>query len=152
MGFIMKNAGHLLNTIPTMVEENFPKDFKEWMDSNVVSKWNAPSVNILEKKDAYILEVAAPGFRKEDFNISYKNEHLVISAERRTSEEEVTEDKGKYTRREFSYGRFERTFKLPEKWIEKDKIQAKYQDGILNITVSKKAEGDSENEHKIVVE
>lgn len=152
MGFIMKNAGHLLNTIPTMVEENFPKDFKEWMDSNVVSKWNAPSVNILEKKDAYILEVAAPGFRKEDFNISYKNEHLVISAERRTSEEEVTEDKGKYTRREFSYGRFERTFKLLEKWIEKDKIQAKYQDGILNITVSKKAEGDSENEHKIVVE
>ena len=152
MGFIMKNAGHLLNTLPTMVDENFPKDLKEWVDSNVVSKWNATSVNILEKKDAFIVEVAAPGFRKEDFNISYKNEQLVISGERRTSEEEVTEDKGKYTRREFNYGRFERTFRLPEKFIEKEKIQAKYEDGILNISISKKSEESSENEHKIVVE
>ncbi len=152
MEFFMKNAGHLLNTLPTVVEEKFPRDFKEWMDSNIVSKWNAPSVNILEKKNAFLVEVAAPGFRKEDFNVSYKNEHLTISAERRSSEEEVTEDKGKYTRREFSYGRFERTFRLPEKWINKEKIQAKYQDGILNIEISKKSDDAIESEHKIVVE
>lgn len=149
MGLLMKNAGHMLNRFPSIFEEAFPKDFFDWVDSNVSTRMNAPAVNIQETENSFNLEMAAPGVKKEDFNVEYKDDRLTISAESK-SENEEKDDKN-YTRREFSYARFERSFKLPEKWIDSDNIQAKYEDGILHVTIPKKSDEMSNNAKKIDV-
>lgn len=105
-----------------------------------ISNWNngspmlsQPKVNIKENDDAYIMEVAAPGLKKEDFNISVEKDHLVISS--KTSDEK-TEEKDQYTRREFNYSSFERRYYLPDT-VDADKIVAKYEDGVLKLDIPK---------------
>ena len=95
-----------------------------------------PKVNIKESVDAYTLEMAVPGFKKSDFVIDVENENLTISADIKTEDEETKED---YTRREFGYASFKRTFILPET-VEEDKIKAAYTDGILSLNIPKKEE------------
>lgn len=97
-----------------------------------------PSVNIRETKDDFILEVAAPGMKKEDFNIELNNKLLTVSSEKEEGYEDE-EKKGKYSRREFSYQSFQRSFTLPDS-TDGEKISAKYSDGILRITIPKKEE------------
>ncbi|HZY38370.1 MAG TPA: Hsp20/alpha crystallin family protein [Mucilaginibacter sp.] len=92
-----------------------------------------PAVNIRETKNNYELEVAAPGYKREDFKVSVENGMLNISAE---TSSEKNEDKENYTRREFSCASFTRTFTLPENVVEED-INAKYKDGLLFIELKK---------------
>jgi HSP20 family protein len=92
-----------------------------------------PAVNIQEKNEAYIVEVAAPGLKKEDFNVNLTNDILTISSEKEIKEEEEE----RFTRREFSYSSFERSFSLPQT-TEAEKIEAKYENGILKIKIPKK--------------
>lgn len=92
-----------------------------------------PAVNIRETKSNYELEVAVPGFKKEDFKITTENGLLTISAETKS---ELNEEKENYTRREFSCSSFTRTFSLPDNAIE-DKIDANYKDGVLKIDLKK---------------
>lgn len=92
-----------------------------------------PAVNVRETKEHYKLDVAAPGFKKDDFKISTEDGLLIISAE--TSKEEK-EEKENYTRKEFTSSSFSRTFSLPDN-IEEDKIKANYQDGLLKIELKK---------------
>ncbi|MDR3697409.1 Hsp20/alpha crystallin family protein [Mucilaginibacter sp.] len=92
-----------------------------------------PAVNIRETKNHYELEVAAPGFKKEDFKITTENGLLTISAE---TTAEKNEEKENYTRKEFSCSSFMRTFTLPENVVEGD-ITAKYRDGLLDIELKK---------------
>lgn len=92
-----------------------------------------PAVNIRDKKNHFEVEVAAPGFKKDDFVITTENGLLIISAE--TSAEE-NEEKDNYTRREFSCTSFTRTFTLPEN-VKDDDINAKYRDGLLTIELKK---------------
>ena len=94
-----------------------------------------PAVNIRETKNNYKLEVAAPGFKKDDFKVATENGLLTISAETKT---EQNEEKDNYTRREFSCSSFVRTFTLPENVIEDD-INATYNDGLLKIELKKNA-------------
>lgn len=93
-----------------------------------------PAVNVKETEKAYEVELAAPGYDKKDFNISIDNGLLTVSAERR-EEKEKKEDN--YTRREFGFTSFSRAFNLPMNTNEED-VQAKYEDGILKLTISKK--------------
>ncbi len=93
-----------------------------------------PAVNIKEDEKAYLVEFAAPGFKKEDFKINYENEQLTVSAERK--EEHSHEEK--VTRREFSYHSFARSFHIPEEMVEVEGISAKYADGILLVTLPKR--------------
>jgi len=95
-----------------------------------------PAVNIKENDDQFELEVAAPGFAKNDFKIEINDGVLTIAAEHETKEEQKTNG---YTRREFSYGAFTRKFTLPEDANDKD-ITAKYDNGILNVVLPKKEE------------
>src|SRR5687768_16824952 len=88
-----------------------------------------PSVNIVEHDKSYSLEMAAPGLTKQDFNISIEQDHLVISAEKKSEREET---EGRFTRREFSYGSFKRSFHLDDK-INRDGIAATYEDGVLKL-------------------
>lgn len=97
---------------------------------------SSPKVNIREDENNYFVEVAAPGMKKEDFNLSLDNNILTISSE--VKDEQENRD-GNYTRREFSYSSFSRSFTLPDT-AEADKIEAKYKDGVLHIVMPKKEE------------
>jgi len=96
-----------------------------------------PSVNIKETKDKFGVEVAVPGFNKKDFNIELNNNELTISSEK----EEKHEDKvgERYTRREFSYQSFKRSFTLPDS-VDGEKISAKYTNGVLHVDIPKREE------------
>jgi len=106
-----------------------------------------PAVNISEKPDHFEVEVAAPGFKKEDFKITTEDGLLTISAETKT---EKNEEKENYTRREFSCSSFTRTFNLPDN-IQQDKINAKYDNGVLTIGLKKSAKGLSTGKEVKVV-
>jgi HSP20 family protein len=93
-----------------------------------------PSANVMETEKEYQIELAVPGLQKKDFKIEMENDVLTISAEK---EEEKNEKENGYTRREYAYNSFTRSFTMPENF-KLDKIDAKYVDGILKITVPKK--------------
>jgi len=95
-----------------------------------------PAVNIKEENDKFVLELAAPGMKKDDFKINLDNYQLTILAE---TKNEKKEKEDSYTRREFVYNSFSRSFTLP-KTIDIDKIKADYRNGILDIVLPKKEE------------
>ena len=97
---------------------------------------STPSVNIIEKDGSYEIEVAAPGLTKEDFNVEIDKDRLTISA---TKESHSDESKDKFSRREFNYSSFKRSFHL-SKDIDKDSINATYVDGVLRIDLRKTEE------------
>lgn len=95
-----------------------------------------PAVNVAETSDAYLVELAAPGLDKGDFKINVDGDVLTVSGEKRM--ESADEDK-KYSKREYSYTSFTRSFTLPES-IDHSKIAATYEDGILKLDIGKKEE------------
>ena len=95
-----------------------------------------PAVNVKETEDDYLVELAVPGLKKEDFKVEINEGVLTIAAERKTENEEKKEG---YTRREFSYTNFTRRFTLPET-ADENNISASYNDGILAINLPKKEE------------
>ncbi|GIV36272.1 MAG: heat-shock protein [Cyclobacteriaceae bacterium] len=109
-------------------------DSERFFDSGWMKRIQVvPSVNIVEKEKAFELEVAAPGLDKKDFNITVDNGVLTIACEKEGSKEE--KDKN-YTRKEYSYTNFARSFTLPDN-IKSDEVIAKYENGILHITLPK---------------
>jgi HSP20 family protein len=94
----------------------------------------SPAVNVKETDAAYELEIAAPGLSKEDFKINVEDQTLTISSEKEIKQEEKEKS---YTRKEFSYVAFKRSFNLPERTVETDKITAKYTDGVLQLYIPK---------------
>lgn len=93
-----------------------------------------PNANIAENEKDYKIEVAAPGLQKEDFKVQVENGVLTVSGEK---EEEEKEERKNYRRKEFSYRSFSRSFTLPENSLP-DKIEAKYDNGILTLSLPKK--------------
>ncbi len=96
-----------------------------------------PAVNVKENEDNFVIEVVAPGFKKENFNVSIDNGVLTISA---TEEEKKEEKKKNYTKREFNYASFTRSFRLPENVIDESTIKGNYKDGILEVFLGKREE------------
>ena len=94
---------------------------------------NQPAVNISETEVSFLLEVAAPGFEKTDFSIQVENHHLTVRAERENKQEDKSE---RYTRREFRYESFSRSFKLPET-VNQAEVSAVYENGLLKVTLPK---------------
>ena len=92
-----------------------------------------PSVNIKDKSKTFEIELAAPGMEKDDFDVSVENGLLCISAEKEASKEEKEEN---YTRKEFSYNSFKRSFTLPEN-ADAEGITAKYTNGVLKLSLKK---------------
>lgn len=97
---------------------------------------DVPAVNIKDKKDKYVIEFAAPGMKKEDFKVDLDNYVLTVSSEKK---EEKEEEDSSYTRREFVYNSFSRSFTLPRS-VNIEKIKADYAGGILTISIPKKEE------------
>ncbi|WP_158826339.1 Hsp20/alpha crystallin family protein [Mucilaginibacter lacusdianchii] len=98
-----------------------------------------PAVNISETPEEYHVELAAPGLNKQDFKISTERNMLTVSVEQRT---ESTANNKKYNKREFSYSSFVRSFTLPES-ADDSRIEAIYDNGVLNISIAKKEEAKS---------
>ena len=122
--------------LPSIFDELFPADWFGGIANQVASTTNTPAVNIKETADDFILEVAAPGKVKADFMLSLDHDLLTISAEEKKEEVE-TEDN--YTRKEFSFASFKRSFKLPQT-VNREEINATYENGILNVTLPKREE------------
>ena len=126
------------NWLPSVFDDMFKAD---WLGgtTNVNSIGTSiPAVNIQESDDNFMVEVAAPGKTKNDFNIELDNDILTISSEEK-KENETTEKNGRYTRKEFSYSNFKRAFSLPET-VDNEKIAASYENGVLVINLPKKEE------------
>lgn len=98
--------------------------------------YNTPAVNIVDEKDNFKIEVAAPGLNKKDFHIELDNFVLTVSS---IKEEKKEENNDRFTSREFNYSSFKRSFTLP-RTVKTDKIDASHKDGILTITIPKKEE------------
>ena len=115
----------------------FDSLFSEALDKNQ-SIYKVPNVNIYEVANEYKIELAAPGLIKEDFKIELKNDNLSVWVEKKVE----TDYHKDYTRKEFEYNSFARSFVLPE-GIDADKISATYTNGILYVSIGKKEEGKS---------
>ena len=110
---------------------------------------NELGVNIKETSTDYVLEVAAPGLERKDFNIEVKNDTLTISGEKEEEKEEKKKKNG-YSRKEYSFNSFSRSFSLPEN-ADESAIKAKYENGILRISIAKTKEPAAQSPTKIQV-
>lgn len=99
-------------------------------------KWNAPAVNISENDQAYKLQLAVPGLKKEDFKLALEENTLVISAEQ---QQESTQTTDRFTRKEFNFSSFTRRFNLPEN-VDQNNIEANYENGVMLVSLPKKTE------------
>ncbi|MBQ7513670.1 MAG: Hsp20/alpha crystallin family protein [Prevotella sp.] len=121
------------NWIPAVFNDLFATDFMPKANST------APAINVKESDKAYTVELAAPGMKKEDFNVHINDEgNLIIKMEQKTENKE--EDKStRYLRREFSYSKYEQTLILPDD-VKKDAISAKVEHGVLTVELPKLVE------------
>ena len=120
----------------SMFDDFFNRELFNWGNNNFsASHTTLPSVNIKELEKAFEVEVAAPGMKKEDFSITLDGNMLTISS---SKEDQQEEKDGKYTRREFSYQSFQRSFELSKDVVDDENIQARYENGVLRLTIPKK--------------
>lgn len=132
-----KSLARLNETIPSVFDDFF-KPWNEWFENGgmIGRMLKVPAVNITEHEKEYQVALAAPGLKKDDFKIDMDGNMVTISSEK----EESKEDKDKrYTRKEYSYSSFSRSFTLPED-VNRDKIEARYEDGVLTLLLPRKEE------------
>ncbi|MBV8251987.1 MAG: Hsp20/alpha crystallin family protein [Chitinophaga sp.] len=128
-----------LTNLPTLFENFFNRGFFSRDNfNNSISGTTIPTMNIKETDEDFLVELAAPGMKKEDFKIHLDGNNLSISSEKNASEEEPSN--GKYSYKEFSYQSFKRTITLPSDVVDEEKIQARYDNGLLSLKIPKKEE------------
>jgi HSP20 family protein len=130
----MSNLVNFNSDINSIFDDLFNNSISNFVGSDFAA--NIPSVNISESADDFKIELAAPGLKKEYFDINVEKNTLTISAKKEKANEV---DDGKITRKEFSYASFSRSFQLPE-GVESNAIIASYESGILGIVLPKKEE------------
>lgn len=133
-------------SMPSLVDLFFGDDFRPSLISDT-NTGTLPAVNIVETKDDYQIELAAPGLDRKDFKVDVDNNTLTISSEKEFKNEVEGE---KFMRREFSYTSFKRSFSLPE-GTDGDKIKATYKEGILKISVPKREEAKEKPARQISI-
>src|SRR3954453_9525058 len=115
-------------SVPGLSNDFFTKDIWDWgMGNTSFTNTKIPAINVKETNDNFEVEVAAPGMKKDDFKIELDSNMLTISSERKN--EWADKEGEKYSRREFSYQSFQRSFQLPRDVVDDNKIQAKYDNG-----------------------
>lgn len=124
-----------LDYFPSILDEFLKPD---WFGGSQNALASVPAVNIKETDQAFTLELAVPGKKKEDFSIEIDRNVLTIASETKT-ENEQKDTNGRYTRREYSYASFSRSFTLPQT-VNAEMIQASYEDGVLHVQLPKKEE------------
>lgn len=132
-----------------------PSIFNDFFDNDWMVKANAtaPAINVIESEKEYKVEVAAPGMTKDDFKIHINEDNdLVISMEKQTESTEGDKEgkaESRYLRREFSYSKFQQTLILPDD-VDKEKIDAKVNDGVLTIELPKRTPEEKEQATKVI--
>lgn len=135
---LIKRNGLLPDAFPALFDDFFNRELFNWGNNNYSStSTTVPSVNIRESNDNFEVEVAAPGMQKNDFQIQLDGNTLTISSNRQHNQEKAEEG---YTRREFSYQSFQRSFLLPKDVVNDEGIVARYENGLLMLTIPKKEE------------
>ena len=137
------------NYLPSFFDRFWNNELMDWNRSNFSStNTSLPAVNVKETDDDFVIELAAPGMNKKDFKINFNNNILTISSEIKDEKEEKDDN---YTRKEFSYQSFQRSFTVPDNMVNGDKISAKYNEGILNIVLPKREEVKPQPEREIKI-
>jgi HSP20 family protein len=150
MNSLIKTNGNLFPAIPSLLDDVLGRN---WLDSTMMSNWRTPSstlpaVNVRESDDELLIEVAVPGMKRKDFSVELDENVLTISSHREDRHEENHDN---YTRREFSYQSFRRSFTLPKNAVSGDGIKAKYVDGILRISIPKTEDAKTKPAKQIAV-
>lgn len=138
----MRNKSNL----PSILDNMLSKSLSDIVGNDFTT--SMPSVNIIEEEESFMIEVAAPGLSKGDFNLKIDDDSLIVSAKKETKSE--SGEKGKFTRREFNYTSFKRSFTLPET-VDQEAINAEYNNGVLFITLNKKTEAVKAEPRKIKI-
>ena len=129
---LVKSTG--IPVLPTILDDFF----RDWSSTNFSdTNTSLPAVNIKEDDNSFTVEVAVPGMEKKDFHIDLEDNILTISSEKTVEEKE---EKDNYTRKEYSYQSFKRSFTLPKNVVDSDKIAAQYKNGELIIAIPKREE------------
>ena len=138
--------------LPVRKSQNWlPDIFNDFFDNDWMVRTNAtaPAINVLENENNYEIEVAAPGMKKEDFKVHIdENGNLAIEMEKKVEDKEEKKH-GHYLRREFSYSKFQQTMVLPDD-VEKDKISAKVENGVLNVIIPKIEKAKPEDTKRVI--
>jgi HSP20 family protein len=135
MSIVKRNNGSLLPANRTLFDDFFSRELFNWGNNNFSSTLSTlPSVNIKENPENFEVEVAAPGMEKQDFQITLDCNFLTISSAKKNQQEENNDN---YTRREFSYQSFQRSFELAKNVVDEDRIEAKYENGVLKLIIPK---------------
>ena len=133
---LLKRNGKNMNQFP-LFDDFFGRELFNWGLSNYSdTNTTIPAVNVKETNDNFEVEVAAPGMQKNDFKVELDGNMLTISSEK--SDQRESKEDERYTSREFSYQSFQRSFDLQKDVVDIDKIEAKYQDGVLHLQIPKK--------------
>lgn len=130
-------------------------DITSWMDTDdffeddfFTKKTSMPAMNVKDNDDHFEIELAVPGFSKEEIDVTVADDILSVSASKK---EEDAEEKENYSRKEFSYKSFERTLQIPPTVNQKQEVSANYQDGILKLTLQKNKEIKAPQKRKIEI-
>ena len=137
MSIIKRNSNSFF--MPELFDDFVSRNLFDWGTSNFSNTGTTlPAVNIRESNENFEVEMAAPGMNKNDFNILLEGNTLTITSEK--SDEQEERDGEKFSRREFRYQSFQRRFTLPKDVVDVDQINAKYENGILKLSIPKKEE------------
>ncbi len=132
----MSNLIRRNDPFKSLFDEMFNNEIFDWRGGNFSAEGSSlPGVNVKQNENEFTIELAAPGMKREDFKLKIEKGTLTISAEK---QDEIEDTNAHYSRREFKYSSFTRTFQIPLDVAEASKIGAKYTDGILSITIPKK--------------
>jgi len=146
---LIKSQRNNLNPAHSLLNDFFGANFLDWEEGAVDRRYSAlPPVNIGENDNDWSIELAVPGFKKEDFDIELDQDKLTISA---TIESEKTENENGFSKREFMARSFKRSFHLPEDKVNAEAIAAKYENGVLSLQLPKKEEAKPQPLKKIEI-
>ena len=136
MSLTKRTNGH---STTNLFDDFFARELQNWgITNHSATNTTIPAVNVKETTDHFEVEMAAPGMKKEDFKVELDGNTLTICSEMQSQQEE--KDGERYTRREFSYQSFQRTFTLPKNVVDVDQIHAKYEHGVLRLLIPKREE------------
>lgn len=147
---LLRRNGNLLNSLPVLFDDFVNRDLFNWGNLNFSdTNTTIPAVNIKETASHYEVEVAAPGMTKKDFRVELDGNTLSISSEK-TDQKLIGEDE-RYSRKEFSYQSFQRSFTLHKEVVDIDKIEARYENGLLQLLIPKKEEAKQKPPRQIQI-
>ncbi|MGB3588883.1 MAG: Hsp20/alpha crystallin family protein [Tunicatimonas sp.] len=124
-------------SFPRFFDDFVTKELDQLFDNSGQRGRRLPATNVKETEDHFALELAVPGFEKDDFKVELDQDVLTVSVEK---EENTKDGNDNFVKREFRYHNFSRSFRLPENAVDGDKIAAKYEAGILTLTLPKREE------------